>query len=66
MGGELDQQLADVCVTRLFRLPGMSVSREFEAPGPAVRALLPRLAKAPPASPGWIHEIKQSGLLRLP
>jgi hypothetical protein len=44
----------------------MSVSREFEAPGPAVQALLPRLAKALPASPGWIHEIKQSGLLRLP
>jgi ATP-dependent DNA ligase len=39
----------------------MSVSRELRRQVRRYEPCLPRLAKAPPAGPGWIHEIKHDG-----
>ena len=39
----------------------MSVSRELKRQVRRYEPCLPRLAKEPPAGPGWIHEIKHDG-----
>ncbi len=39
----------------------MSVSRELKRRVGRYEPCLPRLAKGPPAGPGWIHEIKHDG-----
>ncbi len=39
----------------------MSVTRELKRQVRRCEPCLPRLAKAPPAGPGWIHEIKHDG-----
>ncbi len=39
----------------------MSVSRELKRRVGRYEPCLPRLAKEPPAGPGWIHEIKHDG-----
>ena len=39
----------------------MSVSRELKCQVRRYEPCLPRLAKVPPAGPGWIHEIKHDG-----
>jgi bifunctional non-homologous end joining protein LigD len=39
----------------------MSVSRELKRQVRRYEPCLPRLAKEPPADPGWIHEIKHDG-----
>ena len=39
----------------------MSVSRELKRLVQRYEPCLPRLAKEPPAGPGWIHEIKHDG-----
>jgi len=39
----------------------MSVPRELKRRGGRYEPCLPRLAKEPPAGPGWIHEIKHDG-----
>jgi bifunctional non-homologous end joining protein LigD len=39
----------------------MSASRELQRQLRRIEPCLPRAAKAPPAGPGWIHEIKHDG-----
>jgi ATP-dependent DNA ligase len=39
----------------------MSASRELQRQLKRIDPCLPRSAKAPPAGPGWIHEIKHDG-----
>ena len=39
----------------------MSASRELQRQLKRYEPCLPRPAKAPPAGPGWIHEIKHDG-----